>query len=66
MEFQVQKDLKAALLKVADQLRAKAGKHLLPHFKAAILRVDTVNKCQRIVTVIIVECHHHRRTCGGA
>ena len=66
MEFQVEEHFKAALMQVANKLRAQQGEHLFAHLQAAVARVDAVDKCQRFIAIIIVERNHNGRGCDSA
>ena len=61
MEFEVEENVKAALLQIANDLRSKQREHLFANFQAAIARVDTVDKRQCSVTLIVIKRNNNRR-----
>ncbi|MNN93478.1 hypothetical protein D3C81_2119360 [compost metagenome] len=61
MEFQVQKYVKSTLLQVAHQLRPKKREHLFAHFQTAITGINSVDKCQCFIAIIVVQSDNDRR-----
>ncbi|EFC56879.1 hypothetical protein ENTCAN_06324 [Enterobacter cancerogenus ATCC 35316] len=61
VEFQVEEDIEAALLQVSHNLRAKQRKHFFADFKATVAGIDTVDKGQRGITVVVIQGNYNRR-----
>jgi len=67
VEFQIQKDIKAALLHITHDLRTKQRKHLFADFQAAVAWVNTINERKRVIAIVIIQGDNNRRfsNCAG-
>jgi hypothetical protein len=61
MEFEIEENVKTALLQVANYLRPEQGKHLFADFQTAVARVDAINKSQGVITIVVIESNNNRR-----
>ncbi|MNP62443.1 hypothetical protein D3C76_1577270 [compost metagenome] len=61
MEFEIEKYIKATLLQVTHDLRSKQGEHLFADFEAAVAWVNAIDKGERAVAIVIVECNNNGR-----
>src|SRR5690606_7369473 len=61
MEFQVEENVEATLVQIADDLWAEQRKHLFAYFQTAIAGINAINKGQCGVTVIVIQSNNYGR-----